>query len=271
MKQHVLARGRLAALAFALGAAVLALPASGATGSNPDIGSLDQSALAALPSFQAANQQLNDYGNSLRKQYLSRAAHASQSEQQRLGQEFQSKLADKQRQLFGPLFRKAQIAIASVASSKNLSVVVDKRIVVVGGQDITSNVRDLLTGIGDPVPPVSTPPPSTVGYVDQAAIDQTPKVKAATEEFLKFKQTQDQAAAAKLKSAKTDADRDAVLRDYRKTLDDKQNATLKPVVDATRDAISQVAKSRGLILVVDNGNIIFGGTDITSDVTAKLK
>ena len=110
-----------------------------------------------------------------------------------------------------------------------------------------------------------------VGYVDQAAIDATPKVKAATDEFLKFKQSEDQSAAAKLKSAKSNADRDAVLRDYRKTLDDKQNTTLKPVVDATRDAISQVAKEKGLILVVDKGNIIFGGTDITSDVTAKLK
>ena len=46
-------------------------------------------------------------------------------------------MADKQRQLFGPLFGRAQVAIASVASSKNLTVVVDKRIVVFGGQDIT--------------------------------------------------------------------------------------------------------------------------------------
>jgi outer membrane protein len=263
-------RGRAAALAFALGLAIVAVPAIGATDIT-DIGSLDQAALAALPSFQTANRQLNDYGNSLRKQYVGRAAHASQSDQQKLAGEFQSKMADKQRQLFGPLFSKAQVAIASVASSKNLSVVVDKRIVVFGGQDITGSVRDLLNGVGDPVPPVSTPPPSKVGYVDQAAVDQTPKVKAATDEFVKFKNEQDKAAAEKLKTAKTDADRDAILKDYRKTLDDKQNAVLKPMVDATRSAISDIAKSKGLILVIDKGNIVFGGTDITKDVTAKLK
>jgi outer membrane protein len=132
-------------------------------------------------------------------------------------------------------------------------------------------VRDLLTGVGEPVPPVSTPPPSKVGYVDQQAIDQTPKVKAATDDFLKFKADQDKAAADKLKAAKTNADRDAVLKDYRKTLDDKQNASLKPMIDTTRSAIADVAKAKGLVLVVDRGNVVFGGTDITSDVTAKLK
>jgi outer membrane protein len=267
---HPFTRGRAAALAFALGAAILATPAIGATDVT-DIGSLDQGALAALPSFQAANKQLTDYGANLQKQYIGRARNASQAQQQKLAQEFQGKMADKQRQLFGPLFAKAQVAIASVASSKNLSVVVDKRIVVFGGQDITGSVRDLLTSVGDPVPPVSTPPPSKVGYVDQATIDQTPKVKAATDDFLKFKNDQDKAAADKLKAAKTATDRDNILKDYRKTLDDKQNQTLKPMIDTTRNAISDVAKAKGLILVVDKGNIVFGGTDITKDVTDKLK
>jgi outer membrane protein len=268
--QHLITRGRAAALAFALVASVLATPAIGATDVT-DIGSLDQTQLAALPQFQAASKQLDDYRISLTKSYTNRAKHASQAEQQRLVGEFQQRMGDRQRQLFGPLFGKAQAAIASVASSKNLTVVVDKRIVVFGGTDITGSVRDLLSGPGDPVPPQSTPAPSSVGYVDQVAIDQTPKVKAATDDFQKFQADQQKAAQDKLKSAKTDADRDAVLKDYRKTLDDRQNATLKPVVDSTRAAISEVAKSKGLILVVDKGNVIFGGTDITKDVTAKLK
>ena len=39
----------------------------------------------------------------------------------------------------------------------------------------------------------------------------------------------------------------------------------------TRGAIADVAKAKGLMLVVDRGNVVFGGTDITTDVTAKLK
>ncbi|MGD1065873.1 MAG: OmpH family outer membrane protein [Vulcanimicrobiaceae bacterium] len=267
--EHI-TRGRLAALVFALGTAVLATTAVGATDVT-DIGTLDQNILGSIPAFQSATRQLQQYGATLQKQYLGRAQHASQSDQAKLAQEFQGKMADKQRQLVAPLMRKAQIAVASVASSKNLTVVLDKRMVVVGGTDITNNVRDLLTGIGDPVPPVSTPPPSTVGYVDQQAIDATPKVKSANDDFLSFKNQQDKAFSDKLKAAHNDADRDAVLKDYRKTLDDRQNTTLKPVIDQTRSAISDVAKQKGLVLVVDRADIIYGGTDITNDVTAKLK
>ena len=101
--------------------------------------------------------------------------------------------------------------------------------------------------------------------------DALPAVKSASDDFNKFKVTQDQQAAAKFKAAKTQADRDAVMKDYQKTLTDKQNASLKPLIDKTRDAMASVAQSKGLILVIDRTNIIYGGTDITADVTAKLK
>lgn len=260
---------RLAALA-ALLVAFTAAPAVRAADTS-DIGFVDQAQLSALPQFGAAKRQLDAYGQDLQRQYLVKARNASQAEQQRLSGEFQQKIAARQRATLGPIFARAQVAIASVASSKNLSVVVDKQIMIVGGQDITQNVRDLLSGAGDPVPPVNTPPPSTVGYVDQTQIDALPSIKSATDDFVKFKATQDQAAAAKFKAAKTQADRDAIMKDYQKTLTDKQNAVLKPLVDKTKSAIASVAQSKGLVLVIDRGNIIYGGTDITADVTSKLK
>jgi outer membrane protein len=256
----------VAGLALVLSSAPAAIAADTA-----DIGFVDQAQLSAIPAFVAAKRQIDAYGTDLQKQYMARARNASSSEQQRLGAEFQSKISDKQRAVLGPIFARAQVAIASVASSKNLSVVVDKQIVIVGGQDITGAVRDLLTGVGDPVPPVNTPPPSTVGYVDQAQIDALPAIKSASTDFAKFKATQDQQAGAKFKSAKTQADRDAIMKDYQKTLVDKQNQTIKPLVDKTRDAMSSVAQKRGLILVIDRGSVIYGGTDITADVTSALK
>jgi Skp family chaperone for outer membrane proteins len=263
-------RGRGAALALALGASILAAPAALAADIT-DIGFVDQGAIATLPSFQSANRQFTDFGQNLQKQYAARAKGASPQQQQQLGQEFQGKMADKQRQLFGPLFARAQVAIASIASSKNLSVIVDKRIVVFGGTDITQNVKDLLTSPGDPVPPVSTPAPSTVGYVDQTAIDAVPKVKAAQDAFIKFKNDQDKAAQDKLKNAKTASDRDAIFKDYKKALDDESKSAIQPVVDQTRNTIASVAKKKNLTLVIDRSNIIYGGQDITQDVTAALK
>ncbi|MFN2460606.1 MAG: OmpH family outer membrane protein [Candidatus Velthaea sp.] len=267
---RMFAHGRGAVLAAALTAAFLAAPAALAADVT-DIGFVDQTSLASLPSFQSANRQLSDYGRQLQTQYANRAKGVPQSRQGQLMQEFQGKIADKQRQLFGPLFGKAQVAIASIASSKNLTVVVDKRIVVFGGTDITPNVRDLLQSPGDPVPPANSPAPSSVGYVDQSAINTIPKIKTAQDDFAKFKADQDKAAQDKLKSAKSESDREAVFKDYKKALDDKSDQIIKPMVDQTRNAIADVAKKKNLALVIDRGNIIYGGQDITSDVTAALK
>jgi outer membrane protein len=269
MIKRFLTRGRAVALVVAA-AALLATPAALAADVT-DIGFVDQGALAALPSFQSANRQFADFGRRLQAQYVGRARHASQAQQAQLAQEFQGRMAQEQERLIGPLLSKAQVAIASVASSKNLSVIVDKRIVVFGGTDITPSVRDLLTSPGDPVPPASTPGPSTVGFVDQRAIDGLAKVKAAQDGFAKFKADQERTAQGKLRSAKTDADRQAIFADYKKTLDAKSDELIKPVVDQTRAVIGDIAKKKGLTLVIDRNNIIYGGQDITSDVTAAFK
>jgi Skp family chaperone for outer membrane proteins len=243
-----------------------------AAGDYSDIGYVDQAALSNLPQFVNANRQLAQFKAGLDKKFASEIRkYKSQSDQARVAQSFQNQLAEKQRELVGPLLQRAQVAIAAVASSKSLSVIVDKRIVVLGGQDVTRNVMDLLSGPGDPVPPVSTPPPSTVGYVDQAAIDATPKIKSANDEFAKFQADQQQQAQGKLKAAKTDADRQQVFKDLQKTLLDKKKQSLDPLIDQTRSVIADVAKKKGLVLVIDRSNLIYGGTDITSDVTAALK
>jgi Skp family chaperone for outer membrane proteins len=237
-----------------------------------DIGFVDQAALSNIPSFTAANKELAAYKAGLDRAFAKsmKGVH-DQNTQARIAQEFQNKLIQHQHDLFAPLFDRARVAIASVASSKNLSVVVDKRIVIFGGQDVTNNVIDLLAGPGDPIPPVNTPPPSSVGFVDQTQIDALPKLKAANDDFQKFQTDQQQQAQAKMKNARTDADKQQVLKDYQGAVNDKQKQEIQPLVDATRSAISDVAKKRGLLLVIDRTNLIYGGTDITTDVTSELK
>jgi len=256
--------------AFALAATLLAPGALAADVT--DIGFVDQAALASIPSFTSANQQLAGYKSGLDKQFAQRMRGVrDQNIQARIAQEFQNKLAQRQRDLFAPLFERARVAIASVASSKNLSVIVDKRIVIFGGQDVTSSVIDLLNGPGDPIPPVNTPPPSSVGFVDQGQIDAIPKLKSANDDFAKFQADQQQQAQAKMKNAKNDSDRQQILKDYQSALSDRQKQVIQPLVDQTRNIISDVAKKRGLLLVIDRSNLIYGGTDITSDVTSQFK
>jgi outer membrane protein len=181
---------RASSLAVAAVLVALAVAPAALAADVVDIGYLDQGQIAAIPAFATANREINAFGTDLQRQYTDKARNASPSRQQQLASEFQGKMADKQRQLLGPLFGRAQVAIASAASSKNLSVVMDKRIVIYGGVDITGQVHDLLTAPAPPVPPSSTPPPSTVGYVDQQQLDAVPKIRSATDDFAKFKADQ---------------------------------------------------------------------------------
>ncbi|MEO9264230.1 MAG: hypothetical protein ABI282_09055, partial [Candidatus Baltobacteraceae bacterium] len=103
-----------------------------------DVGYLDQAAVAGLPAFARANAALAQYKTQLDAQFGTAMRGAkSDADKQRVSLQFQQQFSDKQREMVGPLFQRAQLAIAQISGSKNLSVVVDKRIIVYGGQDIT--------------------------------------------------------------------------------------------------------------------------------------
>jgi outer membrane protein len=237
-----------------------------------DVGYFDQQAMASVPRFVAAERQLKTFGDGLNREFAARVRGVKSADvQARIAQEYKNKMADKQRELIGPLTQRAQIAIASVASTRNLSVVVDKQIVIYGGQDITQNVIDLFNGVGDPVPPVNTPPPSTIGFVDTTQINAVPKIKQAYDDFAKFGNDQRGAFQQKMRGAKTDADRQQIAKDFQKIMDDKRKQLIDPLSEQTKSVIANVARKRGLLLVIDRQSLIYGGTDITTDVVAGLK
>jgi outer membrane protein len=238
-----------------------------------DVGYIDQAAIGALPQFAQANTQVARFKSQLDRQFAAKMKSArSDSARQRIAGDFQQRFLSKQREVLGPLFGRAQAAIAQVSSSQHLGVIVDKRIVVFGGVDITKNVVDLLNSPGAVVPPTATPPPADVGFVDQNQIDQVPKIKAANDNFLKYAGDQRAQALKQMQSAKNNAQQQqAIFQNYQKNLSAQQDKMLKPLVDQTRDAMAKVARQKHLILVVDRSDVIYGGTDITSDVQNALK
>jgi outer membrane protein len=236
-----------------------------------DVGFIDQSDLANLPVFLAANRQLAAYKSQLDAQFNGQVKHAkTDAERQQLALQFQQQLNDKQREIVGPLFQRAQLAIAAVSGSRNLSIVVDKRIVIFGGQDITKDVEAVFASPQAIQPPAATPPPSEIGYVDQTVLDGVPKVQTANSAMQTFETTQRQVYSARIAQARTPAEKQQILTEYNKTISDKQNQLLKPLVDQTRSATSDVARKKNLLLVVDKADVIYGGTDITPDVQNAL-
>ena len=232
-----------------------------------DVGFLDQAAVASLPQFARANATLAQYKAQLDAQFGAAMRGAkSDADKQRVSLQFQQQFADKQREMVGPLFSRAQLAIAQVAGSKNLSVVVDKRIIVYGGQDITKDVLSALQSSQALTPPSASPAPSSIGFVDETALDDSAKVKDAADQLQKFTADQRSVYGAKLQAARTEVDKQAVMADYNKSIQDKRDALMKPLVDQTKAATGDVGKKRGLLLVIDRADVIYGGTDITKDV-----
>jgi outer membrane protein len=236
-----------------------------------DVGFVDQADVANLPVFQDANRQLAGFKSQLDNQYNAQLRRArSDADKQRITMQFQQQLSDKQREVAGPLLQRVQLAIAAVSATRSLSVVVDKRIVIYGGQDITKDVETIFSGPQAIQPPAASPPPSEIGFVDQSVLDNVPKVQTANSEMGQFESTQRQLYAARLAQAKGNGDKQQILTEYNKTITDKQDQLLKPLVDQTKSATADVARRKKLLLVVDRADIVYGGSDITTDVQNAL-
>lgn len=235
-----------------------------------DIGFVDQAALGQLGPFQAAQAQFAQYQRTLSGEFQAAIKGKSQAEQQRIFQTFNQRAAQRQRELFGPLLARAQNSIASVAANKGLSVVVDKQIIIFGGLDITNDVINMLNQPGPVLPPVNSPPPSEVGYVDQQQLDALPRVKKANDDYMQFRQNLQSQLNAQL-NGKSPEQRQQTVTNFNNQLNDEQKKVLQPIVDATTKAISDVAKQKSLLLVIDATNRVYGGTDVTADVVKNLQ
>jgi outer membrane protein len=261
-----LATSFVAAIVFAAFVAPAAIAAD-----LTDVGFVDQAELANLPVFVAANRQLFAYKAAMDQQFAGAIKQAkSDADKQRISMQFQQQYSDKQREIVGPLFNRAQLAIAAVSATRNLSVVVDKRIVIYGGQDITKDVETLFSSNQAIQPPSASPPPSEIGFVDQTVLDGLPKVKAANDEMNSYASTQRALYAPKMAAAKSDADKRQIYQQFNKLLSDKQETLLKPLVDQTKAATADAARKRNVLLVIDRADVIYGGTDITTDVQNDL-
>jgi outer membrane protein len=236
-----------------------------------DVGYIDQADVANLPVFVAANRQLTGYKALLDAEFNAQIKRArTDADKQRISMQFQQQFSDKQREIIGPLFQRAQLAIAAVAATRNLAIVVDKRIVIYGGQDVTKDVEALFASSQAINPPAATPPPSEIGFVDQSVLDGLPKVKSANDAMTQFAAVQRQVFSVKIAEARTNSEKQQIFAQYNKTLSDKQDQLLKPLVDQTRSATAGVARKKNLLLVVDRADVIYGGTDITADVQNEL-
>lgn len=244
-----------------------------ATGSDvTDIGYVDQSAIAALPAFVSISRQIQAFKSQLDSQYNAaiRAARTP-ADRQRVAAEFNQRLSLEQRQVASPAYLRVQLAIASVASTRSLSVVVDKRIIIYGGQDITQAVVRLLQSTQTILPLGTAPPPSEVGFVDQTALANSAQVRAASAQMQAYAERERRIFGQQFaRAGNNQQQQQQIAAAYNQAMQTEQNQILQPVVQHTQQVTAQIAQRRGLLLILDHADILYGGTDITTDVQNAL-
>lgn len=96
-----------------------------------------------------AQKQWQQAGEDMQKQFEQQSANMTDEQKQQLFQQMQGDLAKKHEEIYKGVKDKVDSAISKVATTKSLSVVVDKRVVLYGGTDITDQVtKELGQGQG---------------------------------------------------------------------------------------------------------------------------
>lgn len=133
------------AIIFVLSIAGLAVmqmgnPVNAAPSSN--IGVVDMSRIITPDNKDAmeAQKQLQQASEDMQKQFDEQSANMTDEQKQELFQKMQGEMNKKQEEIFKGMKDKVDTAIGKVASTKGLSLVVDQRVVLYGGTDITDQV-----------------------------------------------------------------------------------------------------------------------------------
>jgi len=108
-----------------------------------------------------------------------------------------------------------------------------------------------------------------IGVVNSQVFDQLPEMVKASEAM-----QAEVEAAKKDFEAKSATMNDKEKQDYyaqvQQRLGLKQQEIFTPVHDKVEAAIKAVADAKGLSVVMDKGNVVYGGTDITEEVGKKI-
>lgn len=114
-------------------------------------------------------------------------------------------------------------------------------------------------------------PTSDIGVVDQRqvitangqlALDYQKKVKEIADEMQKDFDSKS--------AGMSDSEKEKLFNDMQQQFNQKRTAVDKDMEDKVTGAVKSVASKKGLSLVVDKSAVIYGGTDITKEVSDAL-
>ena len=235
------------------------------------VGAIDQEAIFTLDEFKKAEQEIQALGDAKKKEFEAavKAAGNKQGAEAELAntyRKFQLEVQQKKNQILNPLRTRAEAAVATVARSKGLTVVLDKRIVVYGVPDITEDVKKVFQQQGElKIPADQDTSNSPVAYFDQ---DVVRSLKSFQEADLRlFQHRNDLMREYENRAAKLSAsEKEALQRELTARLEAFKEQTMAPLYQKVTASVNEVAKGQGVSLVLDKQNVMYGGRNITDSV-----
>lgn len=111
-------------------------------------------------------------------------------------------------------------------------------------------------------------PSSNIGVVDQQQIVQAnPALSADYQQKMQETASQMQKDFDEKSKDMSDADKEKLFADMQQQFNEKRAAIEKEMQDKVNAAVKDVAAKKGISLVVDKNAVVYGGNDITKEVT----
>lgn len=247
----------------------------GVTQGAQQVAMLDAEAIYALPEFTKAKKELEEMSARKEEELVKivKDKKLSAEEAEKLRVQMRDALQQEQAKRVTPLNKRVTAAIATLAKERGYKVVFDKRIVVTGVIDVTEDVKkkfdELKTADLPKEEDATDPSDSAVGYINQETVQELRLFKEAQQRLYVEYQKMAADLASKTKEM-SPADREKVRQDMVRAFQEKQVEVMKPVNDKVTAAITDVAKEKGLSLVLNSHHIMWGGRNLTDDVIKKL-
>ncbi len=246
------------------------------------VGSIDREKIFETKLFSEANAKLEKELKDLQESIKKETANLDEKKPEDL-----TKLKDaqtryymqkraKEEEIIKPAFDQTRKVISNIALAKGLTVVLDKRIVVCGSQDITDDVfKKLESGEKIEAPSDSEidklNAKSKIGYFNQYVVANLPDFRKAQDELVAYRGKLQAEFEKVIAEKKLNEEDQAKLKMVLLEKDQKFRDDLQaPIIRKVNRTVEKVAKDKKLSLIVDSENIMFGGVNVTDEVANEL-
>ncbi len=258
-------------LLVAIAAGWFVLKSGGVGSPIKKVASLDSDAIYQLEDFTKAREHLDKKNAEFTKKLEEFAATQSRNEEgarkvREKASEFEMELQQERNKTLQPLQTRAEAAIAIVARNKNYKVVLDKRIVVYGVEDITEEVKSQFTSKTElKLPAEDDTKDSPIAYFDQ---DVVRNLKAFQEVDLKLAALKNELGEEFRKKAqgRTQQEVENLQKELMMRMEARQESEVAPLVQAVNQSVSEAAEANNVSLVLDKVHVMYGGRNLTNEV-----